>query len=423
MSDNGTYHHHHRKLAEFLALKLQRQFTSILKPEHFPTAREQQLARLIDEHRAVYKCVPTRGDLIQEMPEEERYIDSLFDMSTNGLHRAVDEVRDWTVEQEVRIAFIESLEALDDGRLNFGELPNKFSRALQAGQDIADLGMDLEDMSWLARTKLSADDSVSTPWKEVNASVGGLAPKELGLMLGVTGGHKTTALINIGAKAAGIINSKNVLHFSLEMLDWKVLGRYSHRIAFSSYRDHEVEAYWRKLGEARKQRIKGKIKVKFYPADTVTVQDLVDFTWRVIDSGWIPGLIIVDYISLLLPTRQMEKRFALDEVTKALRAMGTTFDVPVWSAAQATRPTGRRAVIKDRDVAEAYLIPQTADIMLSTNQTDDEIENDEMRLYTAKIREGDKKGRQIDAKIRYPAIISTGYTQFGEDDNGESGDQ
>jgi hypothetical protein len=409
---------------QILALMLKPEFAvrygSIIRPEYFVTDREVLLAEIIHKHREVYGgSLPTKADTIldssrrRESPLDTDYINDVFELSKNGLHRTEEEVRNWSQNSAVRKAFVDSFEDYEQGKLQ--KITDRFRSALSVGDDLQDEGKDLLKLDWLDSSDLMG--VVSTPWRHMNAVMkGGLAAGELGVVLAPTNSHKSNALINLGFHAAGVVNALNVIHFTLEMSAQRVLHRYALRTCFKDPAKLGREEYVRLFRKESDLKLRGKIKVKQYPTGQATVQELWDFVKRMQDRGFVPGLVIVDYPSLLKSSRHYkERRFESQEIHRDVRAMGVKESFPVWSAAQSTRGSDRRKVITENDVAEDIGIAQICDTMFSINQTKDEVKLGRGRFFMAKTREGEKAGI-IDIKVNFPSLLSLKYTREVEED-------
>lgn len=416
---NGTYKDYPEEFRrQILALLVKPSFASrfghLIKPEYFPLAVEKDLADKIITHRTEFEGkFPTLADIALDMQEDKEYVTNIFKISHNGLHKTEKEVREWAKQQALRLAIIKTVEDWESGQDH--DMVDRISKALRTGEDALDAGSNLLSSEWLEDDY--TEGRVSTPWPHVDRIIGGgLGPGELGMLLAPTGSFKSTGLVNIGYHAANVVNAKNVLHFTLEMSEAKTLARYAWRTTFKSPRGQDPKEYRAKLLEQARIKLRGKVKVKQYATGQATVRQLHDFISRMIDEGFDPGMIIVDYASLLRSDRQYgQKRFELNEIHQDIRAMGIDFKVPIWSAVQANRQSFSKKVIGTDAVSEDIGISQIADIIISVNQTRDEALVDKVRLHMAKVRDGEGKGI-VTAKIKFPAIISTDYSRG--DDNG-----
>lgn len=407
---------------QILALMLQpgwlAKYSSAVKPEFFLDVTEREFADIVIQHHLKYKTsLPTIADMLMLMPKHEKFVKVVYALTKKQLDRTHDEVIDWAKNEAMRIAVLQAVEDITAGNLHL--VRERVAEAMRIGEDVSDMGQDLMgDRSWLS--ELTHESTLPTPWKHIDEQIGGgIARGELGLILAPPNGFKTTSLINIGMKAAGITCKYNVLHFTLEMSARKVLKRYAERLTDKPCevrRDEDREAYSLLMDEKAKHRVRGNIKVKQFPTNRATVNDLRDFAVRVTEEGYKPDVIIVDYPDLLQPSRHFkEKRFELQDICYDLRGLAGELDVFMWAASQAGRDAIGREIITMANVAEDIGKANVSDVMLAICQTEVEVENNTARLYAAKIRDGGRRGRQVQLKINFPAMVDRGFVLAEED--------
>ena len=115
-------------------------------------------------------------------------------------------------------------------------------------------------------------------------------------------------------------------------------------------------------------------------------------------------MIIVDYADLLKPTatgfKSQELRHSLGNIYEELRAIGQTFDIPVWTASQTNRSGLNAEVITMEAISEAFSKCFVADFICSISRTIEDKTENKGRMFVAKNRNG------IDY-IVYPMEIDT----------------
>ena len=115
-------------------------------------------------------------------------------------------------------------------------------------------------------------------------------------------------------------------------------------------------------------------------------------------------MIIVDYADLLKPTatgfKSQELRHSLGNIYEELRAIGQTFDIPVWTASQTNRSGLNAEVITMESISEAFSKCFVADFICSISRTIEDKTENKGRMFVAKNRNG------IDG-IVYPMEIDT----------------
>lgn len=208
-----------------------------------------------------------------------------------------------------------------------------------------------------------------------------LLPGEIGIVLSMPSVGKTTMLTAIGRGYCE--NSKKgqaVFHFSEEMGLPSMLLKYT--------------SGWKHRGD---------LILKANPTGTSTVAFLDRLVSQQLKEHGIesPSAIIVDYVSLLKPSRPHNNKYeSLAELIVDLRGLGGKWGCPVWTATQPQRQPGResRQPVSAKgmeprclgmvDVADCWAFAQVADLIVSLNQTEEErsMETPMVRIHNAKTR-------------------------------------
>jgi replicative DNA helicase len=145
----------------------------------------------------------------------------------------------------------------------------------------------------------------------------------------------------------------------------------------------------------------------------MSVLDLEARIDRLIEEGFEPGIIIDDYGDLLAPERHYsEHRYELSNIFQFLRDLGSKLHLPVWTASQSTRASHSKEIITMQDVAEDIGKVSISDVIITLNQTYEELQTDQCRLFMAKVRDG-PRGACFQAKFMggSQAIITTGLVE------------
>ena len=125
-----------------------------------------------------------------------------------------------------------------------------------------------------------------------------------------------------------------------------------------------------------------------------------------------PDLILLDYIGLLnLSDRGMAKYDAMEQIVADLRGIAQENNCVVWTATQTNRQGRNVRLITDSELGDSYGQVRPVDLAVSLNQTREEYENGEMRLYAMKVRNG-RAFFTVPLSINY----STLRIEEGEDD-------
>lgn len=217
---------------------------------------------------------------------------------------------------------------------------------------------------------------------------GGLKAGQLGLWMAPTGRGKSVVLVHCGKRA--LVMGKKVIHYTMELSGEDVAERYDasfSKIPVRRLIDEEPELA-KKL-ENLGQRMGNSLIIKEFPTKVATVGMLKSHIMQCVASGFVPDLLIFDYIDLLKPSfRRKEKREELTDITEETRGLCGELKIPGWSATQSRRAAISKETHDEEDIAEDIGKINTADIGITLNQTKKEAEEGIMRLLVAKNRNG-----------------------------------
>ena len=186
-----------------------------------------------------------------------------------------------------------------------------------------------------ARFIKKARDPVTTGWKDIDdISKGGLGKGELGVVVAPTGAGKSMVLVHLGAQA--LKAGKNVLHYTLELADTVVGGRYD--AAITGVELKNLTVFKEKIYDEIRD-IQGKLIVKEYPTRSASIQTIKNHIEKLKRRNFSPDMIIVDYGDLIRPenSRKDEKRHQLETIYEELRGIAQICECPLWTASQTNR--------------------------------------------------------------------------------------
>jgi replicative DNA helicase len=303
---------------------------------------------------------------------------------------------DFCKKQKLKEAILKSVDLLQSQ--SFDQIQKVINEAMNLGAD-NDHGHDWHK-DVLDRFEMKMRNPISTHWDEIDSiTKGGLGKRELGVVVAPTGAGKSMALAHLGAYA--VIKGKTVVHYTLELADTVVGQRYDSCITgielknLMSMKDSIVMAI---------EHIPGKLIIKEYPTKSASTRTITGHLEKLRQKGINPDMIIVDYADLLKPTatgfKSQELRHSLGNIYEELRAIGQTFDIPVWTASQTNRSGLNAEVITMEAISEAFSKCFVADFICSISRTIEDKTENKGRMFVAKNRNG------IDG-IVYPMEIDT----------------
>ena len=251
----------------------------------------------------------------------------------------------------------------------YGEGPLDFSESLRRAVESAER----------AQARGGKISGVPSGFSDIDSLLGGLQPSDLLILAGRPGMGKTALGTNIAFNAAyawqrdvaaGEVDPLGapVLFFSLEMAAQQLSAR-----ILSEQTEIEM---WKIRN--------GKFSENEWEKFVLKMQDLSTLPLFIDDTGGISiaqiaararrmkrekkiGLIIIDYLQLVEPSRRQENRVQeITEVTKGLKALAKELNVPVMALSQLSRGVDsrddKRPVLSD--LRESGSIEQDADVVM-----------------------------------------------------------
>lgn len=406
-------------------------YESVTKPQYFRKAIHVDLCRMIHEHydkemsRSRLRGTPVNAPTIEVLWEEIRKLTStnkakeqiktqyedtvvdMFQLELNDAEYIKENMIQFGKQAALQRAILESVDDIEKGDTDYAKIEERISNAVQVGEGIDDLGTDyFENAEERTEQYSKGTDGV----RRIRTGMvgldkvmhGGLGDGELGVIIAPPNRGKSYTLINLGAGA--LLEGYNVVHYTLEMPEQQVTKRYDQRLLSKDF-DYMSQNSNKVLTALKNmQKInKGNLIVKRFQARTCTINTIrAHLTRLAIQKNFRPDLIVIDYGDLVQPTRHYsDKRFELESVYLDMRDLGIEYGCPVWTASQANRDSMNKKIVTMADLAEAFNKANIADFMLALCQTVEEKEDNVMRFYVAKQRDG-MASITLDGDIDYP---------------------
>jgi replicative DNA helicase len=317
-------------------------------------------------------------DIIKEkvIPSEEDYIK--------------DKVGAFIRTQSVKKALMDSVDLAKNSE--WDEIVGMMQDAVAAGMNLEDKGYDylgmIEERIY-ERANERAFRKIPSGIPDLDAlSYGGIKNGQMGMIVGGTGRGKSIFLQWL-ARTALLLNKK-VVYFTFELGKLDIADRFDSM--FATVKPQELNDYQSQVLEeiTKLQTTYGKsLIIQHYPADTATINTLKDFCRRLSQAGITPDLIIIDYLDLMKPHRNYSSEHAeIDAITKGIVGFASEFDTAVWTATQMNR-SGMVSDTPDEAGMAGYIGKQYhADMVLWMAQTREEKEEELMRIWVSKNRNG-----------------------------------
>ena len=369
------------------------QIEEVLDIEFIEFKYLRSLVRKIFEYKQKYKTHPSYQNLVTifktELEDEndilkkqiKDYIIRINKDEVDGEEYIKDTALDFCRKQKLKEAMVKSIGLLQQS--SFDEISSVINNALRLGSD------NEQGYEWIAdfeeRFKVRARNPISTGWDEMDKiSKQGLGKGELGVVIAPTGAGKSMVLTHLGAQA--LLAGHNVVHYTLELLDTVVAGRYDSCITGIELNDliDKKDEIYEKIKD-----IDGTLVIKEYPTKTASVKTLRNHLEKIRKRGGEIVMIIVDYADLLKPTSNYrEKRTELESIYEELRTLAYEFSCPVWTASQTNRSGLDAEVITMNSISEAFSKCFVADFIFSVSRTIMDKTKNGGRVFIAKNRNG-----------------------------------
>mgnify|MGYP003678903218 FL=1 len=204
-----------------------------------------------------------------------------------------------------------------------------------------------------------------------------------------------------------LIEGRKVLYISLEMSEDKIAGRFDSVLSDLNNKDLKEKPLAKlKLKEVLseiKEKSRGRLIIKEFPTGSCNVNQLRAYLVQLrLHRDFVPDLLIVDYLELLRPNRQIDAEYqAQQRISEELRGLAVEQNALLWTATQTNRQARRVNIITDAELGDSYGKIRTADWAISLNQNQEEYDDGVMRVFVMKAR---------DSKQHYLINVSVDYS-------------
>jgi replicative DNA helicase len=262
---------------------------------------------------------------------------------------------------------------------------------------------------------------IPTGWKFFDDKTeGGLFPKTLTVFAGQVNVGKSIVLGNIATNM--LLADKNVLLISLEMSEFMYSKRISTQLTQIPHND--LKTFTDELQEQLKhikRSVTGRLVVKEYPPKTVTVRHIDAFVNKLKHKGFVPDIVVVDYINLIHPiAKNLNSYESVKEIAEHLRALAFKHNIPIVSATQLNRGSFNTSSPGMEGIAESIGLAATCDVICSLWQEEEDRELGIINMGMQKNRFGPNFGSGA-FKCNYNTLTlkETNKDYFESDDSTE----
>lgn len=409
--------HFQKKVVQALLTDSQwaEQMTEVLEPHYFELKYLEYLADRYLSYARKYKAYPTLQLLVAIVKDElksgsdialrEQVIEYLKELRNNpdtgDLPMVRERALDFCRRQALKRALEKTVELIETEK--YEAIVDTIKQAVSAGTT-SGLGHDLfEDVE--ARYVTLKRSTVPTGIPELDAQKllnGGSGRGELHVVIAPTGVGKSHWLTMIGANAMRC--GKNVLYFTFELSESKVGIRFDSN--FTDIDSNDIYEQKDTVSEFYSNNQLGRLKVKYFPTNSPTVNTLRAHIEKLALRGFIPDVVLIDYADIMRSSRQYESpRHELKFLYEELRAFAEERNVALWTASQSNREGSTVEVVDMNNMSESYAKAFIADVIITLSRKASERAGGMGRLYVAKNRNG------VDGLV-FPVKIDTARSKF-----------
>ena len=310
-------------------------------------------------------------------------IDKIAELEIEDAKEVQETSTEFFIKRHMREAILQA--AADWKNNKWDAIQKNIEEALKAGQP-KDSGHDyFKDVN----KRLSKDFRVPIPlMADLDELIGGgVSPGEIAVVIAPPGGGKSMALVKFAATA--LLNGKKVVYYTLELSEEVVGQRFDSCI--NDIKLNHVWEYPEYITESLEDvaALGGGLKIKEFLEGGVTVNTIKSHLKTLEIEGFVPDVILVDYLGLMKPLGSYaEKRHALTDIAESLRNIANNYRVPVLTAHQTNRSAIQEERITTAHIGESLGIIATVDLALGIGRPDEMKEDNQAMLGIIKNRMG-----------------------------------
>ena len=391
-------------------------YSEHIKPTYFTNTLNQIASKSLSEFFSEFRKQPTFSELLEyplnfETKEEELYYKKHISILENSAPETVSfvekKVSEFCKRQSVIRSLFKAAGKIVSGK--FEEIGRDINDAINIGE-VVENDYDFFDPENIKnRRNSNYRDIVPTLIKSLDRVLkGGLAKRELGIVVGAPKKGKTTTMLNLATGA--LYYGQFVVYVTLEMPAAQIAHKVDSRVSGVTL-DGIFESSSHERIDREVSTLKGrgcKFVIKEYSSGTLTVERLHKELQAVeARANRKIDIVFVDYLTILKTRSGEASTDGWVEVAVNLRGLAGEMNVPIWTAMQCNRSGEDVETITAVHVSKAHEIVGVVDVMLSFNQTRAESGIKEGRFYVIASRVGP-------SHVEIPVSIDRDYCMMGE---------
>ena len=242
---------------------------------------------------------------------------------------------------------------------------------------------------------------IPTGIKKIDETLeGGLGKGELGVIIGPSGFGKTSLTTAMASNAAeqGFKVLQIVFEDRIKQIQRKHIGRITGIESKDLSKVENIDLV-RSTLEAYplKEEMQNNLKIIKFPSGEKTARDIERFIRKLINTGFKPDLVIVDYFECLAhePDRSATNEYEKEGKTmRKFEAMAGELDMAFWIPSQGTKDSINLELVTMDKIGGSVKKAQIAHVIMSIARTLEDISNNKATIAILKNRAG-KSGKVL----------------------------
>lgn len=356
-----------------------------IKEEFFADNVERKLYQLYTNYIETYKDIPSVEVLMFELKKSKGLGQTDFDRAVDYVNQLnaptktpdhqylLDETEAFCLQRSCYNAISKCIGILDDSSSTpLTAIPDILKDALsisfnnEVGHDyiesVEDRYNKLHEQTARIKTGITWIDRVYG---------GGIPRKTLSCWMAQSGGGKSLMLVHQGAQF--FKDGHNVLYITLELSEERIGERADANLMGIDVLDIpklDIDTYKNKVAKIA-DKTKGRLFIKEYPPGTITASHIRALLDELkLKKGFIPDVLIVDYINLMNSSRYKASSGAnsytiIKAIAEELRAIAVEFNIICLTATQMNRGGTQDSDPDMSGVSESFGLPATVDALFA----------------------------------------------------------
>lgn len=240
---------------------------------------------------------------------------------------------------------------------------------------------------------------IPTGIKKIDETLeGGLGKGELGVIIGPSGFGKTSLTTAMASNAAeeGFKVLQIVFEDRIKQIQRKHIGRITGIESKDLSKTENIDLVKSTLeAYPLKEEMQNNLKIVKFPSGEKTAKDIERFIKKLINTGFKPDLVIVDYFECLAhePDRSATNEYEREGKTmRKFEAMAGELDMAFWIPSQGTKDSINLELVTMDKIGGSVKKAQIAHVIMSIARTLEDIGNNKATIAILKNRAG-KSGK------------------------------